>query len=53
MEIIGLGKAGNKICKLFSEKGKRSFAIDTNAEADVVLPAAKNMEDAETNVRFF
>jgi|14_taG_2_1085336.scaffolds.fasta_scaffold06118_3 hypothetical protein len=50
MEIIGLGKAGNKICKLFSEKGKRSFAIDTNAEADVVLPAAKNMEEAETNV---
>jgi len=50
MEIIGLGKAGAEICKLFSEKGRNVHIIDTNIDADYVLTAVKTMEEAETSV---
>ena len=50
MEIIGLGKAGAEICKLFSEKGRKTYTVDTDVNADVVLSVAKTIEEAEVNV---
>ena len=48
MEIVGLGNAGYEICKLFSEKGRAAFSIDTNKDASFVFPEVKTIEEAES-----
>tara|TARA_R110000851_G_scaffold225386_1_gene378222 strand:- start:342 stop:1163 length:822 start_codon:yes stop_codon:yes gene_type:complete len=48
MEIIGLGSAGYEICKLFSERGRPAFSIDTRPDASFVFPKVETVEEAES-----
>ena len=47
MEVIGIGNAGREICKLFEEKGYKTYSIDTHADAYVKFPKVKTIEEAE------
>ena len=47
MEIIGIGNAGREICKVFEQKGYKTYSIDNHNDAFVKFPKVKTIEEAE------
>jgi hypothetical protein len=47
MEVIGIGNAGREICKIFEQKGYKTYSIDNHSDAFVKFPKVKTIEEAE------
>ena len=47
MEVIGIGNAGREICKVFEQKGYKTYSIDNHSDAFVKFPKVKTIEEAE------